>query len=121
MFFSKFSKFILYSFFLTLVTNSFAETFLKRKVAVARFTNETQSGTTFLVDDSGDRIGKQASDILSSRLAATGKFLMFERTDKDENAGINAMALTREINVILTVNLFLGVFPAKHRSTNFSC
>ena len=84
MFFSKFIKLILFSFLLTFVTNSFAETFLKRKVAVARFTNETQSGTTFLVDDSGDRIGKQASDILSSRLAATGKFLMFERTDKDE-------------------------------------
>ena len=58
--------------------------FLKRKVAIARFSNETQSGTSFLIDDSGDRIGKQASDILSSKLATTGKFLMFERTDKDE-------------------------------------
>ena len=58
--------------------------FLKRKVAIARFSNETQSGTSFLIDDSGDRIGKQASDILSSKLATTGKFLMFERMDKDE-------------------------------------
>lgn len=57
--------------------------FLKRKVAIARFSNETQSGTSFLVDDSGDRLGKQASDILSSKLSATGKFMMFERTDKD--------------------------------------
>ena len=56
---------------------------LKRKVAIARFSNETQSGTSFLVDDSGDRLGKQASDILSSKLSATGKFMMFERTDKD--------------------------------------
>ena len=54
---------------------------LKRKVAIARFTNETQSGMSFLVSDSGDRIGKQASDILSSRLTETGYFLMFERTD----------------------------------------
>jgi len=58
--------------------------FLKRKVAIARFSNETQSGTSFLMDDSGDRLGKQASDILSSRLSSTGKFLMFERTDKDD-------------------------------------
>lgn len=58
--------------------------FLKRKVAIARFSNETQSGTSFLMDESGDRLGKQASDILSSKLASTGKFLMFERTDKDE-------------------------------------
>jgi len=57
---------------------------LKRKVAIARFSNETQSGTSFLVDDSGDRLGKQASDILSSKLSATGKFMMFERTDKDD-------------------------------------
>ena len=50
---------------------------LKRKIAIARFTNETQSGTSFLLDDSGDRVGKQASDILSARLTDTGKFLMF--------------------------------------------
>ena len=64
--------------------NNSAQPTLKRKVAIARFSNETQSGTTFLVDDSGDRLGKQASDILSSKLTATGKFMMFERTDKDE-------------------------------------
>ncbi len=64
--------------------NDSSKAFLKRKVAIARFTNETQSGVTFLVDDSGDRMGKQASDILSSKLAATGKFMMFERSDKDE-------------------------------------
>ena len=32
---------------------------LKRKVAISRFSNETQSGMTFLVDDGGDRLGKQ--------------------------------------------------------------
>jgi curli biogenesis system outer membrane secretion channel CsgG len=57
---------------------------LKRKVAIARFSNETQSGTSFLVDESGDRIGKQAADILSARLTETGKFLMFERLDVDD-------------------------------------
>jgi curli biogenesis system outer membrane secretion channel CsgG len=58
--------------------------YLKRTVAIARFTNETASGTTFLVDKSGDRLGKQASDILSARLSATGRFLMFERSDAEE-------------------------------------
>jgi len=59
---------------------------LKRKVAIARFTNETQSGQSFLLDDSGDRVGKQASDILSARLTATGAFLMFERIDADKTS-----------------------------------
>ena len=60
------------------------QVFLKRTVAIARFTNETASGSTFLVDKSGDKLGKQASDILTARLTATGRFLMFERTDGDE-------------------------------------
>ena len=64
--------------------NLSSELNLKRKVAISRFSNETQSGMTFLVDDSGDRLGKQASDILSSRLTSTGNFIMFERVDKDE-------------------------------------
>jgi curli biogenesis system outer membrane secretion channel CsgG len=55
--------------------------FLKRKVAIARFSNETKHGQSFLVDRNDDRIGKQAMDILSAKLAATGKFLMLERAD----------------------------------------
>lgn len=58
--------------------------FLKRKVGIARFSNETRSGTSFLIDDSGDRLGKQAADILSARLTETGKFLMFERLDTED-------------------------------------
>ena len=61
-----------------------AEVTLKRKVAIARFSNETKSKFAFLVDETGDRLGKQASDILSARLAQTGKFLLFERQDRDE-------------------------------------
>lgn len=60
------------------------EFILKRKVGIARFSNETISGTTFLVDNSGDRLGKQAADILSARLAETGRFLMFERLDAED-------------------------------------
>lgn len=55
--------------------------FLKRKVAIARFTNETRYGKSVLLDDQGDQIGKQASDILATRLTSTGKFLLLERRD----------------------------------------
>ncbi|MBV7316547.1 CsgG/HfaB family protein [Shewanella sp. NIFS-20-20] len=58
-----------------------AENVLKRKIAIARFTNETQAANSFLVDAQGDRLGKQAADILSARLADTNKFIMFERLD----------------------------------------
>ncbi len=54
---------------------------LKRKVAIARFSNETKHGGSFLRNESEDTIGKQATDILSSRLVSTGKFLMVERAD----------------------------------------
>ncbi|MDO6677696.1 CsgG/HfaB family protein [Pseudomonadota bacterium] len=60
------------------------QTFLKRKVAIARFSNETQAANSFLVDSSNNRIGKQAADILSARLADTNKFIMFERLDNEE-------------------------------------
>jgi len=72
---------------------------LKRKVAIARFSNETQSGTTFLVDDSGDRIGKQAADILSARLTETGNFLMFERLDADDVSAEKMLAGLQEDGV----------------------
>lgn len=57
---------------------------VKRKIAIARFSNETRSGQSFLVDNSGDRLGKQAADILSARLVESGNFLLFERLDKNE-------------------------------------
>ncbi len=54
---------------------------LKRKVAIARFSNETRYGQSFFIDKNNDRIGKQAMDILSNKLFATGKFIMLERAD----------------------------------------
>lgn len=57
---------------------------LKRKVAIARFTNETKYGQSFFVDKDQDRIGKQAMDILSSKLLSTDKFLLLERADLDK-------------------------------------
>ena len=57
---------------------------LKRKVAVARFTNETKYGQSFFIDKEDNRIGKQAVDILSSKLLATEKFILLERADLDK-------------------------------------
>lgn len=54
---------------------------LKRVIAIGRFTDETKRGNSFLLDDNGNRVGKQASDILSARLASTDKFIMLERSD----------------------------------------
>ena len=53
----------------------------KRKVAIARFSNETNYGRALLVDADLDRLGKQASDMLSSRLVMSGTFLVLERPD----------------------------------------
>lgn len=54
---------------------------LKRKVAIARFTNETKYGQGFFYDKNEDRLGKQSMDIFSTKLAATGKFILVERSD----------------------------------------
>ena len=54
---------------------------LRRKIAVARFTNETRYGRSLLVDSNDDPLGKQASDMVSNRLIASGQFLVFERPD----------------------------------------
>jgi curli biogenesis system outer membrane secretion channel CsgG len=57
---------------------------LKRKVAIARFSDETKNSSSIFVDKNYDQIGKQASDILSARLTESGKFLLLERNDLDK-------------------------------------
>lgn len=54
---------------------------IKRKVAIGRFSNETQYAKGIFYDKANDPMGKQALDILSSKLAASGKFLLLERSD----------------------------------------
>jgi curli biogenesis system outer membrane secretion channel CsgG len=60
---------------------------LKRKVAIARFSNETQYGKGVFYDKENDPMAKQAVDILSTKLASTGKFLLLERSDLDKVLG----------------------------------
>ena len=57
---------------------------LKRRVAIARFSDETRRGSSFFVDQNYDRIGKQTSDMLAARLTETGRFIMLERSDLNQ-------------------------------------
>lgn len=53
----------------------------KRKVVIGRFSNESNYGKVLLTDENYDRIGKQASDMLMSRLVKSNRFIVFERPD----------------------------------------
>lgn len=57
---------------------------LKRKVAIGRFTNETQYAKGIFYDRENDPMRKQALDILSSKLAVSGKFILLERDGLEE-------------------------------------
>ena len=57
---------------------------LKRKVAIARFSNETEYAKGAFYDKANDPVGKQAVDILSTKLASTNKFILLERQDMDK-------------------------------------
>jgi len=59
---------------------------LKRKVAIARFSNETQYAKGVFYSKENDPMGKQAVDILSAKLASTNKFILLERQDMDKIA-----------------------------------
>lgn len=69
--------------FLAAAPVSAQEKTIKRKVAIGRFTNETQYGKGLFYDKENDPMRKQALDILSSKLAQSGKFLLLEREDLD--------------------------------------
>jgi curli biogenesis system outer membrane secretion channel CsgG len=73
------------------------EKVIKRKVAIGRFSNETQYAKGIFYDKENDPMGKQALDILSSKLAASGKFLLLERSDlstllEESRKGGNALS-----------------------------
>ena len=57
---------------------------LKRKVAIARFSNETQYAKGAFYDKANDPMAKQALDILSTKLASSEKFILLERGDIDK-------------------------------------
>lgn len=54
---------------------------LKLKVAIGRFSNETEYGKGLFYDKKNDPMGKQALDLLSAKLGASQKFILLERND----------------------------------------
>ena len=56
---------------------------LKRKVAIARFSNETAYAKGAFYDKENDPLGTQTVDILTAKLAASGKFILLEHKDLD--------------------------------------
>ncbi len=78
-----FILFTLVSLLLTIPLSAQGEKVIKRKVAIGRFSNETQYSKGLFYDKTNDPMRKQALDILSSKLAASGKFILLEREDLD--------------------------------------
>lgn len=70
---------------IAIATSAFAqgEKTIKRKVAIGRFTNETQYGKGMFYDRDNDPMQKQATDFLMTKLSQSGKFILLERTDLD--------------------------------------
>lgn len=106
---------------------------LKRKVAIARFTNETNYGRSFLVDADQNPIGKQCVDILSKKLLDTGKFLLLERSDLGKInaelglANLGTLKNAAEYLIVGSITGFgrknegnVGVFTRKKRQTAFA-
>jgi len=91
------------------------EKVFKRKIAIARFSNETRYGRTFLRDDELDPLGKQVSDMLASRLVESGKFLVFERQDLGKIK--KEQEIVGQANLIGVDTLILGSLTEFGRST----
>ncbi len=96
------AKFILIYFLLSISVSLIAqnERSLKRKVAIGRFSNETQYSKSVFYDKENDPMGKQASDILSTKLANTEKFLLIERQDYDN--------IVKELNTSGSISQNIG-------------
>jgi len=97
--------------FILCVPSTYAqgEKTLKRKVAIGRFTNETQYGKGIFYDRENDPMRKQAMDILSSKLAASGKFILLERDDLDvivEEAGSDMKKIGADYIILGSITQF---------------
>lgn len=82
---------------------------IKRKVAIGRFSNETQYAKGLFYDKENDPMGKQALDILSSKLASSGKFILLEREDLDilmNEAGSNMNKIGADYIILGSITEF---------------
>ena len=94
------------------------ERFLKRKVAIARFSNETKYGQGFFYDPNDDRLGKQAMDILSAKLASTEKFIMLERVDLTHLTKEKEMGNLSSLNIGADYLILGSVSEFGHKTTS---
>ena len=110
----KNKKFILLLLCAFFCTSAFAqseqgEKTLKRKVAIGRFSNETQYGKGLFYNRENDPMRKQAMDILSSKLASSGKFILLERDDLDvlvEEAGADMQKIGADYIILGSITEF---------------
>ena len=82
---------------------------IKRKVAIGRFSNETQYAKGLFYDKENDPMRKQALDILSSKLASSGKFILLEREDLDilmNEAGANINKIGADYIILGSITEF---------------
>lgn len=82
----RLSSFLAIVFFVSITTINAQEDkkVLKRKVAIGRFTNVTKQAQSIFYDQESDQLGKQAADILATKLVASEKFILIERQDYDK-------------------------------------
>lgn len=90
---------------------------VKRKLAIGRFSNETRYGRSLLTDANADPLGKQASDMLASRLVGSNRFLVFERQDLGRIADEQKRNGTSASDLIGVDALVLGSVTEFGRST----
>lgn len=86
-----------------------SEKTLKRKVAIGRFTNETQYAKGLFYDRENDPIRKQALDILSTKLAMSEKFILLERDGLEElvaEAGPNMQKIGADFIILGSITQF---------------
>jgi curli biogenesis system outer membrane secretion channel CsgG len=106
---------------------------LKRKVAIARFSNETKYGQGFFYDKNDDRLGKQAMDVFSAKLTATDKFIVLERVDlfhltnEKELGNLSALNIPADYLILGSVSEFgrkttseTGVFSRAKKQTAYA-
>lgn len=79
----RFIALVLLTMLVALPVYAQGEKTIKRKVAIGRFSNETQYAKGVFYNKENDPMRKQALDILSSKLASSGKFILLEREDLD--------------------------------------
>jgi curli biogenesis system outer membrane secretion channel CsgG len=105
---------------------------LKRVVAIARFSNETNYGKGVYLNNE-NTLGKQAMDIFSAKMANTGKFIMLERADLEfvdkevEFSGSSQVKVPADYLVIGSITDFgrkntgeVGMFSRTQKQTAFA-